>query len=149
MNQSRSIRNNGTCTITSSSGYQCACLFGYTGPRCELTINACTANPCRFGTCQQLTPGYYFCQCSPGYTDVNCQTEINECNSNPCLNNGTCIDQVNQFSCSCRVGFSGNVSLLIDTSTHRYPLASVKEHNANWAAFSVVQDHVWITALAL
>lgn len=107
------IRNNGTCTITSSSGFQCACLFGYTGPRCELTINACASNPCRFGTCQQLTPGYYFCQCTPGYTDFNCQTDINECSSNPCLNNGTCIDSINRFNCSCPVGFSGNALFLL------------------------------------
>jgi hypothetical protein len=102
-----SSRNNGTCTIISNTGFQCSCLFGYTGPLCELTINACASNPCRFGTCQQLTPGFYFCLCTPGYTGFNCQTEINECASFPCLNNGTCIDLINRFNCTCLSGYAG------------------------------------------
>lgn len=110
-------RNNGTCSIVSITGFQCACPFGYTGPVCELSIDACTSNPCRFGTCRQLTAGLYFCQCSPGYTGFNCQTEINECSSTPCLNNGTCIDLINRFNCTCPTGYSG-ISL-INVSFHR------------------------------
>ncbi|KAM4631317.1 fibulin-7 [Polymixia lowei] len=33
--------------------------------------------------------------------------DINECASSPCLNGGTCVDEVNQFSCSCARGWSG------------------------------------------
>ena len=34
--------------------------------------------------------------------------DVNECESNPCLNNGTCLDRVNGFNCSCPLGFSGD-----------------------------------------
>ena len=34
--------------------------------------------------------------------------DINECESNPCLNNGTCIDRVNGFKCSCPKGLAGD-----------------------------------------
>ena len=33
--------------------------------------------------------------------------EINECASNPCLNNGTCVDKINSFNCTCPGGFIG------------------------------------------
>ena len=33
--------------------------------------------------------------------------DINPCASNPCMNNGSCVDLANQYSCSCPAGFSG------------------------------------------
>ena len=35
--------------------------------------------------------------------------EIDECSSNPCTHNGTCIDDVNSFTCSCVEGYTGQV----------------------------------------
>lgn len=34
-------------------------------------------------------------------------TDIDDCAINPCLNNGTCVDLVNDYNCSCADGFSG------------------------------------------
>jgi poly(3-hydroxybutyrate) depolymerase len=34
-------------------------------------------------------------------------TDGNECNPNPCLNNGTCVDGVGSFTCTCPAGVSG------------------------------------------
>lgn len=34
-------------------------------------------------------------------------TDINECASLPCQNNGTCIDLINEYKCSCTNGYSG------------------------------------------
>ncbi|CAI5645656.1 fibulin-7 [Oreochromis niloticus] len=62
--------------------------------------------------------------CDPGYELVGsesrvCQEsltwsgqqptcrDINECASSPCLNGGTCVDEVNQFSCVCAKGWAG------------------------------------------
>uniref|UniRef100_A0A3Q3D5Z7 Fibulin-7-like n=1 Tax=Hippocampus comes TaxID=109280 RepID=A0A3Q3D5Z7_HIPCM len=36
-----------------------------------------------------------------------CRGKINECASIPCLNGGTCLDEVNQFSCICPKGWAG------------------------------------------
>ena len=33
--------------------------------------------------------------------------EINECASKPCFNNGTCVDNINSFNCTCPGGFIG------------------------------------------
>jgi len=40
---------------------------------------------------------------------TRCETNILECNSNPCQHGGTCVDQVNAFTCQCRHGFIGKV----------------------------------------
>ena len=34
--------------------------------------------------------------------------DIDECDSNPCVNNGTCIDGVNGFTCNCTREFGGD-----------------------------------------
>ena len=37
----------------------------------------------------------------------NCSVDIDECLSNPCLNNGTCVDLVNGYNCSCTANYTG------------------------------------------
>ena len=34
--------------------------------------------------------------------------DIDECHSNPCANRGTCIDDVNSYSCSCMERYTGH-----------------------------------------
>ena len=33
--------------------------------------------------------------------------DINECESRPCMNNGTCIDGLNNYNCQCEAGYTG------------------------------------------
>ncbi|XP_060590632.1 fibropellin-1-like, partial [Ruditapes philippinarum] len=48
------------------------------------------------------------CDCGDsGYTGACCETDINDCYNNSCLNDGTCIDGVNNYTCICPEGFSG------------------------------------------
>ena len=43
-----------------------------------------------------------------GFTGSNCGTLINNCvSSNICLNGGTCVNQVNSYTCTCAIGFTG------------------------------------------
>ena len=34
--------------------------------------------------------------------------DIDECVTNPCLHNGTCINTVGNYNCSCTAGWEGN-----------------------------------------
>lgn len=36
-----------------------------------------------------------------------CEIEANECHSSPCLNNGRCLDLVNEYRCQCPFGWTG------------------------------------------
>ena len=39
---------------------------------------------------------------------VRCVTvDVNECDSSPCQNGGTCLDDVNGYSCSCAAPYAG------------------------------------------
>lgn len=38
---------------------------------------------------------------------VNCEKNIDECASGPCLNQGSCIDGVNSYTCHCSPQFTG------------------------------------------
>ena len=35
-------------------------------------------------------------------------SDVNECASNPCQNDGTCVDAVNSYTCTCGDGYSGS-----------------------------------------
>lgn len=37
----------------------------------------------------------------------SCEIEVNECLSQPCRNGGSCIDELNSFSCRCPLGVTG------------------------------------------
>ena len=34
--------------------------------------------------------------------------DADECSPNPCVNGGTCIDNVNSYTCQCRPGWTGD-----------------------------------------
>ncbi|KAK2140283.1 hypothetical protein LSH36_1402g00006 [Paralvinella palmiformis] len=99
--------------------FKVKCFSGWTGSLCDTDIDECTSNPCgNHSTCENL-PGTYQCKCDSGYksTTKGCE-EINDCleengvlrTSNPC-NNGTCVDQLMNFTCQCLPGYTGQLCL--------------------------------------
>ena len=44
---------------------------------------------------------------SVGSFAVLAVSDINDCANNSCLNNATCIDQINGYTCNCSIGFTG------------------------------------------
>ena len=51
----------------------------------------------------------FTCSCQPGniIAGHGC-VEMDECWSNPCLNGGNCTNLVNNFTCACVAGFTGD-----------------------------------------
>ena len=39
--------------------------------------------------------------------NMYCVLDINECVSKPCQHSGTCIDEVNRYTCNCVTGYTG------------------------------------------
>lgn len=37
----------------------------------------------------------------------HCEINHDDCDSSPCLNNGTCVDEIGNFTCLCQDGWSG------------------------------------------
>ena len=94
---------NGTC-ISSSSGYTCNCITGYSGLQCQYRINTtlCQSNPCRnAGTCQLTSTNSYICLCAAYYVGTYCEY------INPCLlisAPSTCqavLTSSGNYTCSC------------------------------------------------
>ena len=57
--------NDGIC-VNTPGHYRCDCAPGFTGPRCEVSVNECDSNPCQNkGTCLDQRGGYK-CICMPG-----------------------------------------------------------------------------------
>uniref|UniRef100_A0A8C3TG60 Neurogenic locus notch homolog protein 1 n=1 Tax=Chelydra serpentina TaxID=8475 RepID=A0A8C3TG60_CHESE len=96
----------GKCINTQGS-FQCQCLQGYSGPRCEIDVNECLSNPCQNdATCLDQI-GEFQCICMPGFNGHLCQYDIDECASTPCKNGAKCIDGPNTYTCECTEGFAG------------------------------------------
>ena len=74
----------------------CAWVYWWVSVLCEskwLFIHSCDVSKCRASV---LT-----------FLGNNCEIEVNECLSQPCQNGGSCIDELDSFSCRCPHGISG------------------------------------------
>lgn len=67
----------GKCINTLGS-FECQCLQGYSGPRCEIDVNECVSNPCQNdATCLDQI-GEFQCICMPG-TETSVSVSASVC----------------------------------------------------------------------
>jgi len=95
------------------NGFNCSCVKGYEGDKCEIEINECEDHPCQNGgTCIDEI-GTYICDCSgTGYYGTNCNEVVDECKGNidpttPCNDRGKCKNNNGEYTCECGNGFGG------------------------------------------
>ncbi|XP_076749113.1 sushi, von Willebrand factor type A, EGF and pentraxin domain-containing protein 1 [Xylocopa sonorina] len=91
--------------------WQCFCKPGFLGRYCHLL--PCDWLPCSVNSyCinieeENATKKSYKCECVDGYTGENCSMKINYCDSHPCLNNGKCVNDAPNYTCTCPIPFTG------------------------------------------
>ena len=94
-----------TCSQSGDNDYRCRCKQGYAGQQCEMTISikSCVPNPClNDGQCNLSDSGEVYCQCRNGWIGRYCHVNSKStCDLKPCLNNGTCVDKNNSYTCIC------------------------------------------------
>ncbi|XP_022804686.1 von Willebrand factor D and EGF domain-containing protein-like, partial [Stylophora pistillata] len=111
-------QNHGRCVShpdkpRGSGYYECHCLPGFAGDKCETDINECELYPCLRGRCVDGVNNFT-CICYSGYVGRTCNENYDDCSSLPCFH-GNCTDYVNAYGCSCEPGYTGkNCSIDID-----------------------------------
>ncbi|CAH4035209.1 unnamed protein product [Pieris brassicae] len=100
-------------SLENAGGFECVCVTGTTGPRCEINIDECESSPCGHGKCVDGI-GEYRCECAPGYEGNHCEIEIDEClRYAPCAH-GRCYDGHASYMCLCEPGWGGrNCSVVL------------------------------------
>uniref|UniRef100_H2XYP0 Uncharacterized protein n=1 Tax=Ciona intestinalis TaxID=7719 RepID=H2XYP0_CIOIN len=115
-----------TCQNTDGS-FTCSCRRGFLlqseTNACD-DIDECASNN---GGCRQLcvnTAGSFSCACNRGYELVGRRCfDIRECSSNPCVH-GRCNEGLNNFTCSCYYGYSGQFCELENNPCSEDPCAN-------------------------
>ncbi|XP_046542307.1 protein jagged-1-like [Haliotis rubra] len=109
-------QNGGSCRNTLGS-FECICIEGIKGKRCENITNQCAVAPClNGGTCGGNETAFN-CACSVEWTGETCAEKVNFCDSAPCKR-GNCTSDLltaTGFKCNCGFGWVGErCSLHVD-----------------------------------
>ncbi|XP_061155879.1 protocadherin Fat 3 [Syngnathus typhle] len=99
--------NGAMCTSMPLQGFECTCISGFTGGRCESPVTPCTPNPCQAGGECQVTEGgsAFVCGCPPGLSGLRCDEDVDECEQADCGDGGECINTPGSFYCNCTAGY--------------------------------------------
>ncbi|KAG6462763.1 hypothetical protein O3G_MSEX013446 [Manduca sexta] len=101
-------------SFENASGFECVCLLGTTGSRCEINIDECATQPCGHGKCIDGI-GSYSCDCHAGYEGDHCEIEIDECQRYQPCEHGRCYDGRASYHCVCAAGWGGrNCSVVLE-----------------------------------
>ncbi|KAG6459365.1 hypothetical protein O3G_MSEX011328, partial [Manduca sexta] len=112
--------NGGECIEGPGFKFYCKCLPGYTGKSCEAQIEFCDENSCSSNALCVVEDSVRVCYCVPDFHGERCELQYDECLLGPrCMNGGTCIDGVDNFTCSCPPRLAGTLCecLILDDNT--------------------------------
>ncbi|KAM9385782.1 protein crumbs homolog 1 [Pholidichthys leucotaenia] len=97
--------NGGECQDLFNA-YNCSCVEGWAGRRCDFFMDTCASNPCVHGNCS-ISGQTYECTCELGYKGVDCEEEIDMCENHLCAHGGTCLHGPNRYACLCPENYTG------------------------------------------
>uniref|UniRef100_A0A3B4AZ85 Crumbs cell polarity complex component 1 n=1 Tax=Periophthalmus magnuspinnatus TaxID=409849 RepID=A0A3B4AZ85_9GOBI len=86
--------------------FNCSCVAGWAGRRCDLFVNACASDPCRHGNCTARGLSYE-CACDRGFAGSDCEEEADVCENHLCANGGTCLHGPETYACLCPDNYTG------------------------------------------
>ena len=102
----------GIVSTTDANGFECSCVEGFIGDRCEAKVLYCQDNMICGGPDRKLSCieglNDYWCVCKFGFAGDRCEIDIDLCKFLPCQNGGTCRDHGNNFTCRCPSGYAGH-----------------------------------------
>ncbi|XP_056893296.1 protein crumbs homolog 1 isoform X5 [Takifugu flavidus] len=88
------------------NAFDCSCVDGWSGRRCDFFTDTCASGPCVHGNCsvRGLT---YECACDFGFAGVDCNEKVDVCETHRCANGGTCLHGPDRYACLCPENFTG------------------------------------------
>lgn len=97
------------CTQVPGGSVMCHCRNGITGTYCERWNCLENVHSCSNGVCytNDLRTDTSSCSCMAGYNGTKCEENINDCVGSVCQNNGTCVDGIVSYNCSCPTLYTG------------------------------------------
>ncbi|XP_071081718.1 uncharacterized protein [Haliotis cracherodii] len=101
-------QHGGSCTNTPGR-FECSCIEGIKGRRCEIITNQCALKPCQNGGTCDGNETDFNCACSVELSGEKCEEMINFCDSAPC-NRGNCTPDrwtATGFKCDCDFAWVG------------------------------------------
>ncbi|XP_077975530.1 protein lin-12-like [Styela clava] len=112
---SNPCKNGGGCLTRAEGTFQCDCPAGFTGTTCEepvdpVTDPRCIAPPAASG-CEIQCVENGDCEsselCCPGGACGTVCLEFDPCDPSPCQHDGICVADGRDFTCKCKLGFTG------------------------------------------
>uniref|UniRef100_A0A8C6T4S2 Crumbs cell polarity complex component 1 n=1 Tax=Neogobius melanostomus TaxID=47308 RepID=A0A8C6T4S2_9GOBI len=125
--------------------FNCSCVGGWAGRRCDLFVNACASDPCHHGNCsvQGLS---YECSCELGYAGVDCEEEVDVCEKHLCANGATCLHGPRAYSCLCPDNYTGPLCservaeipwyMIVKTVRSKLPVSVCGDNLKNYTCFN-------------
>lgn len=114
----------------------------------KFDLSNCMINCSNHGSCKISSNNMFTCECDSNYAGKSCQSSAKMCNYVRCLNNATCVDKLDGFSCKCPSDIfygtycENEIDLCANETCSANGYCSVVKHEAKCECFTLYSgDH--------